>query len=351
MKIATVIGARPQFIKAAALSLELRKRHNEILIHTGQHYDRQMSDLFFSDLGLPRPSYNLSVGSGHHGAQTADMMTGLEPILLRVKPDIVLVYGDTNSTLSGALTAAKLLIPVAHVESGLRSFNRRMPEEINRVVTDHLSNWLFAPSRTAIENLKREGIVSNIFNVGDIGLDALRLFKTRAQRSSRILTTLGLSPAQYYLLTMHRPENTDNVSVMKRILAGLADVDRPIVFPVHPRTKKQLHHFKLTLPPNIRAVDPIGFLDMLCLQSNAFCVVTDSGGIQKEAYYLRVPCVTLRAETEWVETVQAGWNILCGSNTITIKVALKKPPRRSTHPTLYGDGHAAEKIVQKLTTK
>jgi UDP-N-acetylglucosamine 2-epimerase len=350
VKIVTVVGARPQFVKASPLSRELRHRHREVLVHTGQHYDHGMSERFFDELGLPAPDYHLGVGSGPHGAQTGAMLAAVEAVLERERPAAVVVYGDTNSTLAGALAAAKLRIPIAHVEAGLRSFSRAMPEEINRVVTDHLSQWLFAPSDHAAGQLAREGITAGVHVVGDIMVDALELHRERAAARTRVLEELGLVADGYYLATVHRAENADDPDRLGRILTALGRLGRPVVLPIHPRTRKNVARLALPMGENLRVVEPRGYLDMLALQAHAACVLTDSGGIQKEAYCLRVPCVTLRSETEWVETVATGWNVLAGTDPERIVTAVRsRPGGDREHPRLYGDGTAARRIVEILS--
>ena len=350
MKIVSVVGARPQFIKASPLSRELRLRHREILLHTGQHYDHGMSDVFFEELGMPAPDHHLGIGSGPHGAQTGAMLAAIETVLQKEAPDAVIVYGDTNSTLAGALAAAKLHIPVAHVEAGLRSFKRAMPEEINRVLADHLSTWLFAPSEGSREQLAQEGICQGVHVVGDIMADALRLHGARAATRSDALTRHGLESGSYYLATVHRAENTDDASNLQRIFGAVGALDKPVVLPLHPRTQKRVSELQITLPGNVRALAPQGYLDMLALLRGAACVLTDSGGVQKEAYYLRVPCVTLRNETEWVETVATGWNTLTGTDPDRIMAAVARRPDQDTpHPDLYGNGMTAQRIAEILS--
>ena len=352
MKIVTIAGARPQFVKASPLSRELRQRHEEILVHTGQHYDASMSEVFFQELDLPEPDYDLGVGSGSHGAQTGAMLAAIEKVLQQELPDAVLVYGDTNSTLAGALAAAKLHIPVAHVEAGLRSFNRAMPEEINRVMTDHLSTWLFAPAETARQQLEREGIVAGVSVVGDIMLDAVLMHRERAAKSSPYPDAAGVQPEGYILATIHRAESTDDQGRLAAILAGLNRLDLPVVLPLHPRTRKQLAAFGLVPGSNIVLLELVGFLDMLQLERLAACVVTDSGGVQKEAYYLGVPCVTVRGETEWVETVAAGWNRLTIADPDALANAVRQmtsSARELPRPPLYGSGDTAQRIVAALT--
>ncbi len=369
MRIVTIVGARPQFIKAAPLSAELRKRHKEYLVHTGQHYDDNMSDVFFRELNIPPPDRHLGVGSGSHAAQTAAMLTGIEQVLMDQKPDAMIIYGDTNSTVAGALAAAKLHVPIVHVEAGLRSFDRRMPEEINRVVADHLSTWLFAPSEVSVRQLAAEGVAKGVHDVGDIMADSVRLFAPLARERSEVLTRLGLKPGAYFAATVHRAANTDDYERLQGILEGLSNAPRPVVLPLHPRTcaavrRHGLEHY-LPSPAgerggdgkgsrdahsNLLCVEPLGYLDMLQLQQNAAAILTDSGGIQKEAYYLGVPCITLRDETEWIETVETGWNRLVGADAAAIAEATHENfnVARKSRPVLYGDGHAAERIVKIL---
>jgi len=325
MKIATVIGARPQFIKCAPLSRELRKSHQEIIIHTGQHYDYELDRVFFQELSIPEPDYNLQAGSRTHGAQTGEMLIKLEPILIREKPELVLVYGDTNSTLAGALAAVKLRINIAHVEAGLRSFDRTMPEEINRIVVDCCSDYLFCPTKTAVANLKKENVTGRIHLTGDVTVDAIS-DNIEAARRSRVLEHLGLESKRYLLATIHRQGNTDYEPNLRSIVEALLEIDEDIVFPLHPRTEKYLKTCRLydKLKGNIRLIKPLGYLDFLKLMSNARKILTDSGGIQKEAYILSVPCITLRDNTEWVETVENGWNILVGTNKERIINAVRE---------------------------
>ncbi len=349
MKILTVVGARPQFIKAAPLSLALRRAHVEILVHTGQHYDHGMSDVFFAELGIPAPDHHLGIGSGPHGAQTGAMLAAIETVLLAEQPETVLIYGDTNSTLAGALAAAKLQIPVAHVEAGLRSFNRSMPEELNRIVADHLSTLLFAPSEASRRQLASEGIERGVHVVGDIMLDAVLTHRSRAAERSRLPEALGLRGGEYFVATLHRAENVDSPGRLARILDALNRLDRPVVLPLHPRTASRVREHGLTPGANVRLVDPLGYLDMLQLSSQSACILTDSGGLQKEAYFLGVPCVTLREETEWVETVETGWNVLAGSDTDAIVSAARRMPGLDRpRPAIYGDGRTAERIVAAL---
>jgi UDP-N-acetylglucosamine 2-epimerase len=347
MKVVSVVGARPQFIKSAPVSRELRKNSEEILIHTGQHYDRELSQTFFDELHLREPDYNLGIGSGSHGYQTAAMLKGIGDILLTTTPDMVLVYGDTNSTLAGALAAAKGGIPLAHVEAGLRSYNKTMPEEINRIVADHCSDILFCPTHTAVSNLKKENILKDVNLVGDVMYDAL-LYYIDLARKTEILNKLHIEPKKYLLATLHRQSNTDSPDTLKKIVKSLSQIHRTIIFPMHPRTRRALIANGIVFGENIRGIDPVGYLEFLNLECHAEAILTDSGGVQKEAYLLQVPCITLREETEWVETVEDGWNVLVGSNTdYIVKMAHEFRPDKKQRQ-LFGDGTAAQKIVKIL---
>lgn len=365
MKIVTIIGARPQFIKASVVSSEIQKRAGsqdlnharEIIVHTGQHYDYNMSRLFFDELDIPEPHYHLEVGSSSHGSMTARMMTKIEEVLSSEHPDWVLVYGDTNSTLAGAIVAAKMHIPIAHVEAGLRSFNKRMPEELNRVLTDHMSRALFTPTEIATTNLAREGITDGVILTGDVMFDAFLHFKEKAGRHSRILDTLDLDSDSYCLATVHRQENTDDSQRLANIFSALkelSDAGQQVILPLHPRTRKVLEQKDIRVDENtgIRVIEAVGYLDMIHLEANAGLICTDSGGVQKEAYFAGVPCITLRDETEWVETVEAGANILAGTEKQAILDAfeLARNTQVNVLPNLYGDGHAAVKIIDNLTT-
>jgi UDP-GlcNAc3NAcA epimerase len=358
MKLVTVIGARPQFIKAAAVARVLRERGGieELLIHTGQHYDDNMSDVFFEELEIPRPRYHLGIGSGSHGAQTGRMLEAVERVLADEKPDAVLVYGDTNSTLAGALAAAKLHLPVAHVEAGLRSFNRKMPEEINRVLTDHLSAWLFAPTDAAAANLENEGIpTERTYLVGDVMYDAALYYGSRSRPDC--LDRLGVRPGGYVLTTIHRAENTDAPARLRGLFDGLTAVaaEVPVVLPLHPRTRAVLQRERLldAYGRRLRLCEPLGYLDMVTLEKHARLIATDSGGVQKEAFFYRVPCVTLREETEWVELVQLGWNRLLpphDAETVCRGILAALAESRSAEPSegLYGGGRAAVRIAELL---
>lgn len=353
MNVATVVGARPQFIKCALVSRELRKVAKEVLIHTGQHYDDNMSEVFFHELNLPEADYNLGVGSGPHGAQCGEMLKRIEEVLLKEEPDYLLVYGDTNSTLAGALAAAKLHIPVAHIEAGLRSFNRRMPEEINRVVTDHLSSLLYCPTETAVKNLAQEGITKGVRLVGDVMYDALLCNSQVAEERSTILEQLQIHPKAYFLATVHRAENTEDTGRLQSIVNAFEKISaiHPVIWPVHPRTRQVLksHNILLVSNHSLRIIDPISYLDMLLLEKQAKVILTDSGGVQKEAFWFGIPCVTLREESEWVETVQTGWNTLVGTDPDRIlAAAMRQTPLESSLQNLHGDGHSAKKMVQAL---
>ena len=356
MRIITIIGARPQFIKAAMVSRAILAHNRdqdapqieESIIHTGQHYDPNMSDVFFREMKIPEPVVNLQAGTGTHGEMTGRMLAAIEREILEREPDLVLVYGDTNSTLAGALAAAKLHIPVAHVEAGLRSFNKRMPEELNRILTDHLATQLFCPTHASIVNLGREGITSQVHHVGDVMYDAALVFGELALSSSDILGRLGLSGAPFALATVHRSENTDDPGRLSAILKGLLALDLKVVLPVHPRTLARLPADLLAGgKSNLLMTEPLSFLDMVMLEKHASVILTDSGGVQKEAYFHGVPCITLRDETEWVETVEAGWNQLAGADRERIPACMARIRKGRPIPE-YGDGHAAALIVSLL---
>jgi UDP-GlcNAc3NAcA epimerase len=352
MKVVSVVGARPQFVKAAPVSRQLRMRHREVLVHTGQHYDHAMSDVFFRDLGLPLPDRDLEVGSGTHAVQTAEMLRRLEPVLVDERPDVVLVYGDTNSTLAGALAAAKLSDlaarrpSVAHVEAGLRSFNPSMPEERNRIVADHLSDLLLAPTPAAMDNLAREGLAERAVLVGDVMVDAM---EAALPRAADALPAEARRQPGYVLLTLHRPANVDDPTRLGAWLAAAAAAG-PVIFPIHPRTRSVLERARVAVPAGVTVIDPLGYRAMIALEREARVIATDSGGVQKEAYLVGVPCVTLRSETEWVETVEAGWNRLA-PNPSDLAPALVEAAafdRATPRPAMYGDGHAADHIVDAL---
>jgi len=352
----SVVGARPQFIKAAMVSAALKEfAVDEIIVHTGQHYDYEMSRLFFEQLGIPEPRYNLEIGSNSHGAQTGRILEQIESVMLNEKPDMVVVYGDTNSTLGGALAAAKLHIPIAHVEAGLRSFNRRMPEEINRVVTDHLSDLLFVPTESAIINLRREGIEdSRVIVTGDVMLDSVRkLAPLYLDGRDRLLNRLEVSERRYFIATVHRAENTDEIGRLRSIVGAFGEIARtiaPILWAVHPRTRKKLDELQIVAPEQVRLVDPLGYLEMQTLLTAARGVLTDSGGLQKEAAFHGVPTATLRDETEWPETVNAGCNVLTGAAYEKIVAAAAKMSGRVIAPSGFGDGNAAAVIAKAIAS-
>ncbi len=355
MKILTVVGARPQFIKAAAISRVMQgladQGISEVMIHTGQHYDEKMSRVFFDELEIPEPKYNLGIAAGTHGEMTGRMLASIEKVLLDEKPDWLLVYGDTNSTIAGALAAAKVHVPIAHVEAGLRSFNMRMPEEINRIVTDRISKLLFCPTDTAVENLKTEGMTGNVLNVGDVMYDQALFFGEKAQHS-KVLDVLKLSPGNFILVTCHRAENTDDRSRLTEIVRALEELAQQVkvVFPLHPRTRKLLDQYGLAEQmKNVLVTDPLPFLDMVALERSAKVILTDSGGVQKEAFFYNVPCVTMRDETEWVETVELGWNTITGASRERIVNAVwDNTPTRRHSAAPYGDGSASKKIVAEI---
>jgi UDP-N-acetylglucosamine 2-epimerase len=348
MKVASVVGARPQFIKAAPLDRELRKLGQHVLIHTGQHYDYALSAVFFEQLEIPEPHYNLGVGSASHGKQTGEMLVRIEETLIEEDPDCVLVYGDTNSTLAGALAAVKLHVPVAHVEAGLRSFNRSMPEEINRVVTDHVADLLYCPTETARSNLRQEGIADGVFNFGDVMYDSVLQSMEVVDRVSRIVASLNLRPSSYLLATVHRPSNTDDEGNLSSILRALGSTEETVVFPAHPRVSQAMKRLGLVVPANVRLLEPVSYLDMLALEKSARLILTDSGGVQKEAYFFGVPCLTLREETEWVETMEAGWNLLVGADEQRIVEAVRQFQPQGERPLLFGDGKGSQRIALHL---
>lgn len=360
MRILTIVGARPQFIKAAMISRAIDGFNRqskqcqivEEIIHTGQHYDDNMSDIFFNQMQIPEPAVNLNVGSGLHGEMTARILSGVEKKIIDRKPDWILVYGDTNSTLAGALAAAKLHVPVAHVEAGLRSFNKSMPEEINRILTDHVSSILFCPSSVAVSNLANEGINQNVYNVGDVMYDAAIVFGKIADNSSKILKDLNLEANSYLLTTIHRAENTDDKIRLDNLLSALKELSKhqKIIFPIHPRTRSKITSFISELPKGIKLIEPISFLDMVVLEKNSKCILTDSGGVQKEAFFHGVPCITLRDETEWVELVENGVNRLAGTTYESILAAYNdfNSEEINFNINLYGNGYAANRIVDTM---
>ena len=370
MKLVTIVGARPQFIKAAAVSKAIKsfnaklpllykgkelEKIREVIVHTGQHYDKNMSKVFFEDLKLPMPDYNLDVGSDTQAKQTAKMLERIEDVLLLERPDMVLVYGDTNSTIAGAIVAAKLSIPIAHVEAGMRSYNRDMPEEINRIVADHLSNILFCSSKDACSILKSEGITKNVYLAGDVMFDSLNNNLSIAQKKSKVLSVLNIQPKGYYLATIHRAVNTNNLKRLKNILNILDSLDLPVLIPLHPRTRNVLGiHKKDYFNKNLRIIEALSYLDMLILEENSKIILTDSGGVQKEAFFLSVPCITLREETEWMETVNSGWNIFVGIDKQKIIKATQHFKAKLSYTKkkyYYGRGKASEKIVRILFRK
>ena len=357
MKIVTVIGARPQFIKAAVVSRAFRENYpeaKEVIVHTGQHFDANMSTLFFDELDIPHPDYNLNIGGGTHGQNTGRMIEKVEEVLTRESPDYLLVYGDTDSTLAGAMAAVKLHIPVVHVEAGLRSFNRQMPEEINRVLTDHMASLLFAPTATSIQNLALEGISGDkVINVGDVMYDASLYYGSVSGARLNIFTDLNIASKQYILATLHRQENTDNQERLVNIFAGLEKSSYPIILPLHPRTKKMLSFFDLSLPSNIHVIEPVGYLEMIALEKYASLIVTDSGGVQKEAFFHKVPCLTLRDETEWVELIEVKANQLVNADSTLIADFLNAelPSFPQDVPNLYGSGNSGNLIAEYLINR
>ncbi len=351
-KILTIVGARPQFVKAAVLS-RLNKRldyFEEVLVHTGQHFDKNMSDVFFEELAIPRPNFNLGIHGGFHGEMTGRMLQAIENVLLKEKPDITVVFGDTNSTLAGALASAKLKIPVAHIEAGLRSFNRRMPEELNRVLTDHASDLLFCPTEVANRNLIREGIpAERIHQVGDVMYDAA-LFYSDLAREPGWFREIGMNSQEFYLATLHRAENTDDADRLARILSALAQVIKPVLLPLHPRTRDRMEKYSISTAENVFLVDPVSYLEMAWLQANCIAIATDSGGVQKEAYFNGKHCVVLRDETEWIELVNVGAATLVGSEEEKIKKALMTDRKRYAESTdLFGDGNAGRRILDAIS--
>jgi UDP-N-acetylglucosamine 2-epimerase len=350
MKFISVVGARPEFIQATPISHALRKKHHEILVHTGQHYDYLMSQTFFDELGIPAPDHNLEVGSGSHASQTAEILIRFEEVLISEQPDCVIVRGDTNSTLAGALAASKLHIPTVHIEAGERSFDRRMPEEINRLVADKLSSAFFCVSQTAVRQLADEGIDKNVYWVGDVMLDANIANRPIARQKSTVLSTLELAPDKYGLVTVHRAANTDDPSRLENIVKALSRVNEVVVLPVHPRTRDALQKLNRQFGENVRLIDPVGYYDMMVLEENARIIATDSGGVQREAYFMKKPCLTLRDETEWTETVQAGWNKLVGVGVEEIIHEWKTFVPPAEQPPIFGDGKAGEKIADILGT-
>ena len=347
--VLSVVGNRPQYIKAAIVSRSVRAVAHEIVLDTGQHYDHELAGVFYDELDLPRADIELGVGSDSHARQTAAMLTGIAAAITEVRPRVVLVYGDTNSTLAGALAAAKLDVPIAHVEAGLRSFDRRMPEEVNRVLTDHLSSLLFCPTDTAVANLAREGIVAGVVQTGDVMLD-LAMAALSRDREEAVLARFGVEPRGYVLATAHRPATTDEPAHLEAVLGALGALPDPVIFPAHPRTQASIARFGLAglVAPNVKLCDPVGYLESLSLAKNARVVATDSGGLQKEAYFFGVPCVTMRDTSEWVETIESGWNVLVGTDRAALAAALADPPRGARHPAFFGEGDAGERLAAAL---
>jgi len=345
VKILSIVGARPEFVQAKPLSQEIRKKHEEVLVHTGQHYDYRMSQTFFDELDIPSPDYNLEIGSGSHAYQTANIMLRLEEVLKKELPDLVIVRGDTNSTVASALTVSKMGIPLAHIEAGERSYNREMPEEINRIVSDHLADIHFCASREAVNRLSNEGIKDSVYWVGDVMLDVVKKSLSIAEQKSSIIANLQLIPNEYSLLTIHRPATTESPKRMSDIIYALNSIHETIVFPVHPRTKIVLDQLDIPLSSHIMAIDPVGYFDMLVLEKEARLIATDSGGVQREAYFLGIPCLTLREETEWTETVKAGWNLVVGTESERIINNWFQFSPNGERPPFFGDGTAAQRIV------
>ena len=351
MKIVSVIGARPQFIKAKMVSkvISSRKEFNEIMIHTGQHYDANMSNIFFKQMNISKPDYNLGINSLPHGAMLGRQIEKVEEILLKEKPDRVLVYGDTNSTLAGALASSKLNIVTAHIESGLRSYNKKMPEEINRILTDHCSDILFTPTANAQRNLIKEGIKKEkIINVGDVMFDAFKYYYDIADKKSKIIKDLGILKNEYILTTIHRQENTDSELNIRNIFKGLSQSPFNIILPLHPRTKNKLDNLKINIPKKIKMIDPVGYLDMSALIKNAYKIVTDSGGLQKESYFYQKDCITVRNQTEWIETIESGYNTLVGPNEKNITRAINSTKKSKKSKNFFGNGNASQLIVENL---
>jgi UDP-GlcNAc3NAcA epimerase len=353
MRVLTVIGNRPQFVKAAAVSFPLREVAGEVLVHTGQHYDEDLSQVFFDELALPRPEHHLDLGGGTNTSQTARMLRALEPLLAAEAPDVVLVYGDTNSTLAGALAAAQARVPVAHVEAGMRSYDRAMPEELNRVLTDHAADLLLCSSQAPAENLRRESVGGEVVVVGDVMVDVAQLLAPRARERTAVLEACEVAPGAFVLATAHRAGNVDDPARLERLVAVLCAMPDPVVLPLHPRTRARLAATgllgELESDPGLRLVAPLGYLDFLALLLHARAVLTDSGGIQKEAYLAGVPCITMRDRTEWTETVDAGWNVLVDLDAEAAAAALDREPP-AERPPLYGDGRAGERVVEALLT-
>jgi len=350
VKVLTVVGARPEFIQLAPVTSAIREAHTEVLVHTGQHFDDNMSQVFFDELGLPRPEHHLGVGGGSHASQTGQMLMALEQRILEEQPDWVLVFGDTNSTLAGALAAAKLHVPVAHIEAGLRSYDRAMPEELNRVMTDHISELLLAPTPVAVDNLAKEGLTRGVELVGDVRVDVLPRLRVLARaRSESPVDQAGLKKGESFALaTIHRASNTDDEARLRELLKGIGELPFRVVLPVHPRLSKMVQKFGLAFPPNLVTLPPVGILDMVALLDSCALVITDSGGLQKEAYLFERPTITLRTTTEWVETITAGWNRLCEPDQLRHSAELVLTQRPNEHPPLYGAPGVGKRIVEQL---
>ncbi|MCH7973579.1 MAG: UDP-N-acetylglucosamine 2-epimerase (non-hydrolyzing) [Bacteroidetes bacterium] len=347
MKILSIVGARPQFIKLAPISEKIKKLYTEIIIHTGQHFDKKMSDNFFSELGISEPHYNLNINLGLHGEQTGRMLIELEKVVIKENPNLIIIFGDTNSTLAGALVGSKLQLPTIHIEAGLRSFNKKMPEEINRIVADHISDYLFAPTQSAMKNLEIENLSSKSFLTGDIMVDS---HKSAVERTKGRLSLkkYDLEKEKYYILTLHRPYNVDNPKILSKIFSELGKLSKQVVFPIHPRTRKIIGKDNINIPKNFLLTEPLGYLDFVRMQANCYKIITDSGGVQKEAYFLRKPCITLRSETEWIETVQEGWNLLLNPNeedNLAYQIESFQP---SNYPKQVFGENVAEKMISVL---
>ena len=350
-KIVSVVGARPQFIKCAAVSPEIRKEFNEVLVHTGQHYDFKMSDSFFNELNIPVPDYNLGVGSDRHAVQMAKIMLAFDQVIEKEKPDAVIVYGDTNSTAATAIVASKENIPVIHIEAGLREFNKHVPEEINKLLTDSIAELYFSPTETGVTNLRKEGKTKNVFNYGDVGIDLIKRYETQIKNNADILKKYNLKKGQYYFVTFHRAANTDNVTKLRNIVEVLSSLDLPVLFPIHPRTQKAIQQNNLEAllqKENIHLIDPIGFIDTQTFLSNAKMTLTDSGGIIKEAYFHKIPGIILDTQSEWVETIDEGWNYLAGPDKQKIMNRIKNYKTPKIHTNCLGDGTSSIKIVQQI---
>ncbi len=347
-KIITIVGARPQFIKLAPISRELRKYFKEIIVHTGQHYDDNMSDVFFKQLNIPYPDINLGVGSASHAIQTANMLTKLEEIFIKENPSLIVIFGDTNSTLAATLAAVKIHLPIAHIEAGLRNFDLSIPEEVNRLVADRLSTFLYAPTNLAVNNLAKEGIRENVFMLGDVMYDSLLSGLEKAKQFSKILNTLNIEEKKYCLATIHRAENTDNIHNLKEVIKAIGLFEEKVIFPIHPRTRKVIEENIIEIPQNVMLIQPLGYLDFISLENNARMIVTDSGGVQKEAYCLKIPCITIFPSTSWNETVEDGWNKLADAKVDSIMEKYNSVYNDSIYNYHFGDGNSAVKIIDNI---